>query len=283
MPLNNFLISRCLVLLVACGLFSHLAHAADADAAAVQIRLGGSGGPLATMPLLAQAFQKTHPQARVMIVPSLGSGGGIKALRMGAIDVALTSRALKDTERNPGLIATEYARSPFVFAAASHTDLRGITTAELIRIYKGELSAWPDGRPLRLVLRPKMDSDTDIVKSLSPEMSQAVDVALAREGMIVAVTDKASADCIETTPGAIGATTLAQIVSEKRQLQALALDGVMPSVKTLAEGKYPYYKAFFVVTGPGSNPTARQFAAFLQSPAGREILQKNGHGFGPSK
>lgn len=57
----------------------------------------------------------------------------------------------------------------------------------------------------------------------------------------------------------------------------------MPSLKTLAEGKCPYYKAFFVVTGPVSNPTALQFAVFLESPAGRELLQKNGHGFDPSK
>jgi phosphate transport system substrate-binding protein len=249
----------------------------------MRVRVGGSGGPLATMPLLAEAFQKNHPQARFVIVPSLGSGGGIKALRAGAIDVALVSRALTDAERSQDVNAIEYARTPFVFAAVARKDLKGITTAELVRIYKGEQSTWPDGSPLRLVMRPRMDSDTDIVKSLSKEMNQAVDAALAREGMIVAVTDKASADSIETIPGAIGTTTLTQIISEKRELHALALDGVMPSLKTLAEGKYPYYKVFVVVTGPGSNPTARQFAAFLQSPAGRELLQKTGHGFGPSK
>lgn len=281
--MNTFLNLRCAILLFACSVFIQGVRAGDVETSDMRVRIGGSGGPLATMPLLAEAFQKTHPQARFVIVPSLGSGGGIKALRAGAIDVALVSRALKDTERSPDTISTEYARTPFVFAAAVRAGLPGITTTELIRIYRGEQTTWPNGRPLRLVLRPKMDSDTEIIKSLSPEMSQAVDAALAREGMIVALTDKASAESIETIPGAMGATTLTQIISEKRELQALALDGVMPSLKTLAEGKYPYYKAFFVVTGPGSNPLARQFAVFLQSPAGRELLQINGHGFGPSK
>ena len=270
-------------MLLACGLSTHAARAADADTAAMQVRIGGSGGPLATMPLLAEAFQKTHPQARFVIIPSLGSAGGIKALRAGAIDVALPSRALNDAERSPDIIANEYARTPFVFAAAVRMGLPGITTAELVRIYRGEQTTWPDGRPLRLVLRPKMDSDTDVVKTLSPEMSQAVTAALARDGMIVAATDKTSADSLETIPGAIGTATLTQIISEKRQLQALALDGVIPSLKTLAEGKYPYYKSFLAVTGPGSSPMARQFAVFLQSPAARELLRKNGHGFGPSK
>lgn len=281
--MNNLFIFRWAVLAFGCGLLNPAVGAEHTDSFATPLRIGGSGGPLATMPVLAEAFQKTHPQARFVIVPSLGSGGGIKALRVGAIDVALGSRPLKDTERGPDIISTEYARTPFVFAAAERLGLPGITTTELIRIYRGEQTTWPDGRPLRLVLRPKMDSDTEIAKSLSPEMSLAVNAALARDGMIIAVTDKDSADSIETIPGAIGTTTLAQINSEKRELQVLALDGVMPSLKTLAEGKYPYYKSFFVVTGPGSSPLARQFAAFLQSPAGQALLQKTGHAFGPSK
>jgi phosphate transport system substrate-binding protein len=257
--------------------------AGQAEAPGRQVRIGGSGGPLASMQMLAEAFQKTQAQTRFVIVPSLGSGGGIKALQAGAIDLALVSRTLKDSERGAGVVATEYARTPFVFATAVRSNLTGITSAELIRIYRGERSAWPDGRPLRLVLRPRVDSDTDILKSLSPEMSQAVHAAYAREGLIIANTDKASADSIETIPGAIGTTTLAQIISEKRELNALALDGVMPSLATLADGKYPYYKSFFMVVGPGSSALTRQFAAFVQSPAGRELLQKNGHWVGPSK
>jgi phosphate transport system substrate-binding protein len=279
--LNNFFTSRWALLLLACSVFTPGARAGDA--ADTQIRIGGSGGPLATMHLLAEAFQKTHPQARFVIVPSLSSGGGIKALRAGALDLALVSRPLTDKERSPDLVATEYARTPFVFATAPRTGARGITTAELVSIYNGQRTSWPDGRPLRLVLRPKTDSDTDITKSLSPEMNQAVNASFAREGLLIATTDQASADSIETIPGAIGTTTLAQIISEKRKFQMLALNGVVPGLDTLAEGKYPHYKTFFVVTGPASSPTAREFAVFLQSTAGRELLQKNGHGFGPSR
>lgn len=275
--MSIFFICKRAVLWCVCGLLSAAALVAKADATGMQVRIGGSGGPLASMQLLAEGFQKAHPQTRFLIVPSLGSSGGLKALRANAIDLALVSRPLKDTERSPDLIATEYARTPFVFATAVRSDRLGITTAELIQIYNGDRRVWSDGRPLRLVLRPKMDSDTEITKSLSPEIRQAVDAAFTREGMIFANTDKASADRIETVPGAIGTTTLAQIISEKRNLQALALDGVMPSLKTLAAGQYPYYKSFFMVAGPGSSALTRQFAAFVQSPAGRELLQKNGH------
>lgn len=273
---------RFLPLLLVFLVFPGAVGASQADPVATRIRIGGSGGPLGTMPLLAEAFKKSHPLATVVIVPSLGSGGGIKALRAGAIDLALTSRPLKDAERGPDISATEYARTPFVFAAGVGTNALAITTPELISIYTGARKTWPDGRPLRLVLRPDTESDTDIIKSLSPEMNLAVKTAQGREGMLVALTDKTAADSLETTPGALGTTTLAQIISEKRALQALTLNGATPSLQALAEGKYPYYKTFFMVSGPETNPLARQFFVFVRSAAGREILEKNGHWVAPT-
>lgn len=197
---------RALTLLSALLIFPGTGSADHVAPAATKIRIGGTGGALGTMQILAEAFEKKHPHVTVVIVPSLGSGGGIKAMLAGAIDLAVSSRPLKDAERTQGAIGTEYARTPFVFATAAQADVSAITTRELVSIYKGERKTWPDGRPLRLVLRPESDIDTDIVKSLSPAMSQAVNAALAREGMIVAPTDKASADTLENIPGTIGTT-----------------------------------------------------------------------------
>lgn len=250
------------------------------EASVERIRIGGSGGPLGGMALLAEAFSQVRPQTRFVVVPSLGSGGGIKALRAGVIDLAVISRPLKATERDPLLTATEYARTPFVFAVGQSTQATTLTIAELVSIYQGERRTWPDGRPLRLVLRPETESDTDILKSLSPEMNQAVKTALARPGMIMALADKASADSLETIPGAFGAITLAQLVSERRALRPLALDGVTPSLTALAQGSYPHHKTFLVVTHANAHPAAREFSLFIRSAAAREILEQNGHWVG---
>ena len=241
----RFFISSGVVLVSAFFLTAVAARAGETDATAAVVRIGGTGSGLGTMRHLVDAFRETRPQANLVIVPSLGSGGGIKALRAGAIDVAVISRPLKEKERGPDITAVEYARTPLVFAMAVPAVVVDLTVPELVSIYAGERKTWPDGRPLRLVLRPESESDTDIIKSVSPAMSQAVTGALARPGMIMALTDKASADSLETIPGAFGTTTLAQIISEKRPLQALALDGVAPSLQSLAEGKYLF--AFAVV------------------------------------
>ena len=274
---------RTFTLLLALLIFPSLGSADPLEPAATKISIGGSGGPLGTMQILAEAFKKTHPHATIVIVPSLGSSGGMKALLAGAIDIAVISRPLKDAERSQGVIGMEYARTPFVFAAAAHTNVSAITTRELVSIYTGELKTWPDGRTLRLVLRPETDSDTDIVKSVSPEMNQAVKTAHARAGMIIAPTDKAAADSLETIPGTIGTTTLAQIISEQRALQPLALNGVAPSLKTLADGKYPHYKTFIMVSNSKTSLLAQQFIAFVRSAAGQEILEKNGQWVAPTK
>lgn len=106
-------------LLWVCLIFPGAASADQVEPVATRIRIGGSGGPLGTMQLLAEAFKKSHPQATVVIDPSLG--GGIKALRAGVIDLTVTSRPLKDAERSPDTRVIEYARTPFVFAAAVNT------------------------------------------------------------------------------------------------------------------------------------------------------------------
>ena len=53
------------------------------------IKIGGTGGAIGTMNLLGEAFSKVHPQAKTILMPGLGSGGGRKALMGGAIDIAV--------------------------------------------------------------------------------------------------------------------------------------------------------------------------------------------------
>lgn len=254
---------------------------AAAPAQAHTLRLGGSGGAIATMKLLAEAFRKHHPDAKIVVVPSLGSSGGVKAVVAGAIDLAASSRPLKSAEQEHGAVGVEFGRSPLVFAVASRARDSAIATRELVAIYRGETATWPDGRPLRLVLRPKSESDTEALKNISAEMSAAVDAALAREGMIVSMTDQDNAERLEKIPGAIGTSTLVQMLTERRALKALKLDGVMPSPRALATGAYPHYKRFYFVTGPSSGPLARKFVEFAGSPAGRAILAQNGYWVAP--
>lgn len=244
---------------------------------AQEIKIGGTGGALATMQMLADAYRKTRPEAEITVLPSLGSGGGIKAVLAGGIQIAVSSRPIEPSETSQGANAYEYGRTPFVFAVAVKNAVAGITVKDLVEIYSGARGRWPDGATIQIVLRPVGDSDSDMVRSISPEVRQAKTLAEKRPGMLFEVTDQEAADDIENIPGAFGTTTLAQIISEQRAIKALRFNGVEPSAKTVADGSYPYFKRLFIVTGPKTPVPAHQFIAFVRSAAGREILARTGH------
>lgn len=241
------------------------------------VKVGGTGCAMGTMNKLASAFSRKHPGVSVVVVPNLGSSGGMRAVAKGALDIGLSSRPLREREVEQGLRAREYARTPFVFATANGGTSGGLTLHELADIYAGRLNAWPDGSQIRLILRPWGDSDTKALADMSPEMAEAVKAAHSREGMIIAVTDQDSADLIEKVRGAIGSSTLALIVSEKRPLKPLSIDGAKPTLESLAGGSYPYSKPFFMVTGPGTSPAARAFYDFVLSEEGRAVLARTGN------
>jgi phosphate transport system substrate-binding protein len=245
------------------------------SAVAETIRISGTGGATGTMRILGEAFRKSNPGIRVDILPGMGSSGGVKAVLAGRLDIGVIARALTGEERAQGGVETRYARTPFVFGVNGTLKMTGLTLEGLAEIYAGKRD-WENGERIRLVLRPPEDSDIPALKSVSPAMSAAVDTAMRRKGMIVATTDHDAADAIESVPGAFGGTTLSLVLSEKRALRVLALGGVVPSVRTMADRSYPYSKTFFMATRKNPSNAVRRFIDFVRSPAGAAILAKNG-------
>ena len=241
------------------------------------LRIGGTGAAIATMTQVAAAFQKKHPDVRLVFPPSLGSSGAIKAVIAGALDVGLNSRPLTAAERGHGLVLAEYARTPLLLVTSHQGAEINFTLKQIAALYNGDIQTYPDGAPLRLIMRPEVEIDTHLVRGLSPEIDAAVHRAQSREGMSVAVTDHNNAEIMVKTRGAIGWMTMAQLISENLELAPLPIDNIMPSQANFASGKYPLFKFFSVVTGAQPSPLVKAFLEFLFSAEGRAILLKNGH------
>jgi phosphate transport system substrate-binding protein len=247
------------------------------------VRIGGTGSALGTMKHLAEAYEKSHPGVRIRILPSLGSTAGIKAVLGGGIDLGLASRTLTESERQQGAVEVEYARSPFVLITNLKVIKKDITLRELEEIYNNPAASWTDGSRVRLILRPEKDIDTLLLRTLSPGMEKGMRAALARPGMIMAITDQESTDALVRTPGALGGATLSEIISGNRPVNVLSFNGVNPGIKTIADGSYPLVKSFYLVTTPKSPAEARQFAEFVRSYAAGRILAKSGNLAIPAK
>lgn len=240
--------------------------------------VGGSGTDLGTFEILAKAFNKNNPGIEIKVLPSMGSSGGIKALKSGRLDLALTARPLKPVEKSSDISFIYYASTPLVFAVADSSLQEGLSRKQVNQIFTGELKHWPDGRPLRTILRPSHDSDTLILLDTLIDCESCFKQLYQQRGIPVAVTDQESAEMIARVPGAIGTSTLALILSEKKPLKALMLDGILPTAASLSSQSYPMYKNLYLVyRSQHKNKNLQAFIDFISTDTGQSILLKTGH------
>ena len=263
-------------LVIACCALSAMLWASSA-ASAAEIRISGTGNALGAMHLLAEAYEKSHPGSKITILTSIGTSGAIKAVLKGALEIGLYSRTLTDEEAGSGLTTREYARSPTVFAVQERNKSVSITRQQIADIYTGKLTTWPDGTSIRPILRQPGDDNTRQIKSLSAAIEKAVIVAEHKPGMAFAVTDQEAADKLESIQGAFGVTTIALIRSEKRNLRALAIDGVEATLENASSGRYPMVKRFYFVLPKEPAAGALVFINFVKSDRGKGILKQSGH------
>lgn len=267
---------------------------ASSLAVADELKIGGAGPAMGTMRLLAERFNQTHDQPKISVLAaSLGSAGGIRAATEGAIDIGVSSVRLTESEQSKGATETEVARTPFVFAVGLSTPVSGLSTLELQdiywNIYEQKNPDWGNyldrsleraDRPperIRIIMRPSNESDNAIIKRISPKIDTAMTALEQRPGMIVRSTAQENAAAIEEVPGAFGTSTLSLIVTEHRKIRPLKIDGVEPLPQSVADGRYPYYKSVFLITGSKSSASVQEFIAFVQSKDGRAILAETGH------
>lgn len=256
---------------------SFLLFGSQTDALAGQtVRINGSGTGLEMMKPLINAYLKSHPDVAFQMEKPLGSSGAIKALLAGVLDLVVTSKPLSREEEMQGAAVKIFGKTPLAIVAGKNVPVTNITTAELVNIYTGVTRKWVNNENIRLVLRPREDIDTKVLRGLSPAMDKAVLHAQNQPGMIVAVTDPESNQAVLKSDGSIGASGLTGILVRRLPLKVLSLDGVMPSTRALADGRYPLAKDLNFVTKGKLPEAAAQFLEFIYSAKGRMIVEKIG-------
>jgi phosphate transport system substrate-binding protein len=255
------------------GCFVALATAFPALAESLTI--GGTGSSSPIVRILFEAFRHDHPDVSLnLIAPPLGSGGGLKALAEGRIDLAIVARPLKPAETALFGQTFDWVTTPYALASPNGKREAGFTLEDLAKVYLGSLQQWDSGAPIRLVLRTLDDSETQTLAAMSPEMDMAIRNAVQRPGMVIAMDDLEAIDIIARTPNALGGTSLGLIRSIGAPLSAFPINGVMPSVTALKEGRYPWRKTLSLVLPKQPGNTVQQFADFLRSDTVAPLLAR---------
>ena len=244
---------------------------------AESLTIVGSGTDLGTFKLLAERFTYKYPDVQIHILPSIGSGGSIRALNKNDIDIALLSRPPKDSEKKSHITFLHYATTPLVFAVHINFEIENVTSQQIAAFYSGTETQWNNGTPVRPILRPKHDSDTLLINA-QLNITDEKNMAHSRKGLPVALSDQDAADMIATVNGAFGPSTLALILAEKRPLKALSLDGIAANPSNLQQGKYPLHKPLYMAyANNNTKQYLEKFISFLQSKEGQDILNSTGH------
>ncbi len=242
------------------------------------ITITGTGSSIGAMQLLAKGFHKKHPAVTVKVLPSIGSTGGIRAVHDDKIEIGLSYRTLKPEERSEKIIEEPYGRTPFIFGVQDSNPIKGLTLAEIEEIFAGKRKTWPDGTPIRLVLRPLSDGFSAYLAGINPGLKSASEKAHSIPGVFVGNTDQDAALQIEKTPGSFGTTSLSLVAAEKRKIRAISVNGAVPTLANVSSGTYPYAMTLYLVYKKDKYRGAvKDFIEFIFSGEGNKILSANGH------
>ncbi len=239
----------------------------------------------------AEAYREVNPNIAVAVTGG-GSGTGISAMINGTVDIANSSRKMKDREldlaRDNGIEPIEHTVGFDALAVYVHPDnpVAGFDLATLAAIYGegGELDSWSQLG----VEVPGCSSDEIIRISRQNNSGTYVyfkDTVLGKTGEYKLGSrdmhgSKDVVDLVQNTPCAIGYSGLAYATeSVKMPCVSSEPEGecVTPTVETAIEGSYPIARPLFMYTAGSPEGAVKEYLDWVYSEAGQCIILAKGY------
>lgn len=265
-----------LVFLLTAGILFGLPPASGATA----LTIPGTRACEATLRSVATVYERSHPQAKVVIPPSVHSEGGIRQVIDGTAVLARVSRPLTPEEAGKGLSHLVFARDAIVFAVGAGVRARDLTIRQLADIFSGKIGTWEQvngGKgPIRVLYRQAGDSD---LTRLQETFKEFRDLRFTHGGKAL-YHDHEMHEMLRKYGNSVGFLTLSTINESGTTILYLSLDGVAPTKENIVAGRYPLVTEYALVYRKGALPAeASGFIDFLFSGEGRKSL--SGHGLVP--
>jgi phosphate transport system substrate-binding protein len=268
MPISRF---RSMAAAWALGIVAFLPAAQASDV----VRASGTGMGLGFMHRVQAAMNTAEPSIDLQVLPSLGTPGGLRALADGAIEIAMTGRALTTEERAAGIVERACLVTPLVFVT-SRAKPEDLSLARLPEVISATAPVWPDGSALRAILRVRSGTENTYLAASVPGVAEAFTAAYLMPGVLITRTDQDNADLAQHTVGSLAYMTLLQLASENLELRALSIDGVTPSAQTLEDGRYPLALRMCLATLSQPSRATRDVIGFVNSSAGHALMRELG-------
>ena len=228
-------------ILMAAALILSFAGCAKADKS---VSTDGSTSMEKVIGALGEAF--SQKSGATFTYNPTGSGSGITAVLEGRCDIGLSSRSLKDSEKESGLTETVLALDGIAIIVNPESTVSDLSLEDIAKIYTGQITNWADvgGADGQIVVigREAGSGTRDGFESITGTK----DACKYRQELT------STGDVITTVsqnPDAIGYASLAA-VSDK--VKTLTVGGATPTEDTVKDGSYVIQRPFVLVTKDGA-------------------------------
>ena len=239
----------------------------------------------------AEVYSAVNPNVAVAVTGG-GSGTGISAMINGTVDIANSSRKMREAEldaaRGNGVEPIEYIVGYDALAVYLHADnpIRSISLEQLQDVYGegGTATRWSDLG----VAVPGCDSDEIVLVSRQNNSGTYVyfketvlgDDMEYKLGSRDMHGSKDVVDLVENTPCAIGYSGLAY-ATEHVSMPCIMVgeDGncVAPAIATAVDGSYPIARPLFMYTAGEPQGAVKEYMDWILSQEGQCVILERGY------
>ena len=236
------------------------------------VATGGSTSMKNVIAALTEGFAEVEPGVTVSYDPT-GSGAGITGATDKTLDIGLSSRALKDDEKND-VDGTTVALDGIAVIVNAGSKVENLTVEQIGKIFTGEITDWSEvgGDPgaISCIGRESGSGTRDGFESITDTKDACkLDQELTSTGGVI--------EAVAGNPNAIGYASLSA-VEGKDTIKAVTVGGVACTEATVLDGSYAIQRPFVLVTKTGEtlSPAAQAFFDYATSSAASQLIKAAG-------
>lgn len=261
---------RCIFLVVGLLLAVSLTgcNPKQASGGGVTITLAGSTSVQPFAEILAEEYMGKHPEDSVNVQGG-GSSAGVTAAQSGAAEIGMLSRDLKGSEKS----LKEYVIAHDAIAITVHPSnpVTQLTKLQAQGIFSGKIKNWQEvGGPdhqIHVVSREEGSGTRSAFDEIIIGSAEVTPWAMVQDS------NGAVRETVAGDRFAIGYVSLGLVDT---RVKALAIDGTVPSMKTVADKSYGIVRPFLFVTKTEPQGLTKAFIDYVLSPTGQNMLQREG-------
>lgn len=274
-----FIAICCLALLV--GACAPGAPAATPTSAAtetpkVTLTASGSGSVAGLLTDVKGAFEADTPGYTLNVLSGSGTGGGVKGVVEGVLDIAAMARGPKEDETSQGLQYISFGSTNVTIMVHPEVEVSDLTQDQVKAIFMGEVTNWSEvgGQDLAIIVYLR-DEDESATIQLRKDIFGETPFPDTVAGVLPLSDDMLTA--VEGTPGSIGFGNWIATVGSDKKVKTVTLDGYAPDV-----ADYPVATALGIGFVEGRQEAVQPLIDWLGSEAGQAALGKLGVTISPA-